>query len=143
MTNSSSLTDPAGYRFWIEEHVRFADLDALGHVNNNAIGVYFESARVALLQSCSDFLDHNCPWTVVLARSLIEYKAELRYPATPRIGARVLRLGNTSLVQGLGLFHGDACIATQEGVCVIIDAASRRPIPLPATLRDALMRYED
>ncbi|HYG85321.1 MAG TPA: thioesterase family protein [Azospirillum sp.] len=135
-----SLTDPAGYRFWIEERVRFADLDALGHVNNNAIGVYFESARVALLESCGGFRPDS-PWTAVLARSVIEYKAELLYPATAQIGIRVLRLGNTSMVLGSGIFHGDTCIATQEGVCVIVDQTTHRPTPLSPALRDGLAPY--
>jgi len=134
------LTNPAGYRFWIEERVRFADLDALGHVNNNAIGVYFESGRVALMESCGGFRPDS-PWTVVLARSVMEFKAELLYPATARIGVRVLRLGNTSLTLGSAIFSGDTCVATQEGVCVIVDPASHRPTPLTPELRAALAPY--
>jgi acyl-CoA thioester hydrolase len=37
--------DPASYRFWVTEHIRFADLDLLGHVNNVAFTVYAESCR--------------------------------------------------------------------------------------------------
>ena len=40
--------DPSFYRHWIEDRVRFADLDPLGHCNNAAIGGFFESSRVAL-----------------------------------------------------------------------------------------------
>ena len=133
-------TSPGAYRFWTGERVRFADLDALGHVNNNAIGVYFEQGRVDFLQECGGFRDAD-PWTVVLARSLIEYKAELRYPATLRIGVRVLKLGNSSLVVGAGVFEGDRCIATQEAVCVIVDKAEHRPTPIPEGLRAVLARY--
>jgi hypothetical protein len=38
--DSRPVTDPikpAAYRFWMDEHVRFSDLDPLGHANNNAI----------------------------------------------------------------------------------------------------------
>ena len=135
-----SLTDPATYRFWIEERVRFADLDTLGHVNNNALGVYFESARVAIMEMCGGFRPDS-PWTVVLARSLIEYKAEMLYPGTARVGACVLRLGNTSLTLGSAIFNGDTCIATQEGVCVIVDPVAHRPTPLTPAMRAALAEY--
>ena len=135
-----SLADPAVYRFWIEERVRFADLDALGHVNNNAIGVYFESARVALMEACGGFRPDS-PWTVVLARSVVEYKAEMLYPGTARVGCTVLRLGNSSLTLGAAIFNGDTCVATQEGVCVIVDAATHRPTPLMPDLRAALAGY--
>ncbi len=142
MTTDTSpiLTDPAAYRFWIEERVRFADLDALGHVNNNAIGVYFESGRVALMEMFGGFRG-QAPWTVVLARSVMEFKAEMLYPGTARIGVRVLRLGNSSLTLGCAIFNGDTCIATQEGVCVIVDAATHRPMPLPPNLRAGLAEY--
>ena len=41
-------TDPGSYSFWATEHVRFADLDMLGHVNNKAYATYFEPARVKI-----------------------------------------------------------------------------------------------
>lgn len=135
-----SLTDPAAYRFWIEERVRFADIDLLGHVNNNAIGVYFESARVALMEVCGGFRPDS-PWTVVLARSVTEYKAEMLYPGTARIGVRVLRLGNTSLTLGAAIFNGDTCVATQEGVCVIVDPRAHRPTPLTPEMRATLAEH--
>lgn len=140
MTESPDLTRPDTHRFWIDEHVRFADLDTLGHVNNNAIGVYFEQARVALTHEFGGFRE-GCPWTVVLARSVNEFKAELRFPAAVRVGLRVLRLGNSSVVLGGGLFHEDRCIATQEAVCVIVDAATHRPAPIPDPVRAALARF--
>ncbi len=137
----TDLTSPDQYRFWTEERVRFADLDALGHVNNNAIGVYFEQARVLLVHDCGGFQDET-PWTVVLARSVVEYKAELLYPATVRVGVRVLKVGNTSVVLGLAIFQGDRVIATQEAVCVIVDKAAHRPTPVPDDLRAVLARFQ-
>lgn len=137
MSDVPDLTRPDSYRFWWEERVRFNDLDALGHVNNNAIGVYFEQARIALLIEAGGFRDGDA-WTVVLARSLIEFKAELLYPNMVRIGVRGLRLGTSSMTIGVGIFLGDRCIATQEAVCVIVDKTTHRPIPLPEPLRAAL-----
>ena len=134
------LSHPDTHRFWIDEHVRFADLDPLGHTNNNAIGAYFEQARVALLHACAGFQPEDS-WTVVLARSLIEYKAELFYPANVRVGVRVLKVGNSSLTLGSAVFHGDRCIATQEAVCVIVDKATHRPTPIPDQFRPALDQY--
>src|SRR4051812_49806266 len=46
--SSDEHLDPSFYRHWIEDRVRFADLDPLGHCNNAAIGGFFESSRVAL-----------------------------------------------------------------------------------------------
>lgn len=137
MSDTPDLTRPLSYRFWCDERVRFADLDALGHVNNNAIGVYFEQARIMMLVEAGGFRDTD-DWTVVLARSVIEYKAELLYPNNVRIGVRGLRLGTSSMTIGSGIFLGDRCIATQEAVGVIVDKATHRPTPLPESLRARL-----
>lgn len=133
-------TDAARYRFWVDEHVRFADLDALGHVNNNAFGVFFEHGRVEFLRQLGGF-GQNVPWTVVLARSTIDYRAELHYPAAIRIGLGVLRLGNTSLTLGAAVFRDAVCVAAQEAVGVIVDAVTHRPTPVPADLRAAMEPY--
>lgn len=137
----TDLTSPDHFRFWIDERVRFADLDVLGHANNNAIGVYFEQARVSLMDECNPFRGAG-PWTVVLARSLIEYRAELLYPAAIRVGVRVGRVGNSSVALASGVFQGDRCIATQEAVCVIVDKDAHRPTPVPDDLRAVLARFQ-
>lgn len=143
MTDSEKpdLTKPESFRYWIEERVRFADLDAIGHVNNNAYGVYFEQGRVMLMHESGGFQDSDS-WTVVLARSVIDYKAELNYPAVARIGMRVLRVGNSSITLGAGIFDGDRCVATQEAICVIVDKAAHRPTPVPGDLRARLAHYQ-
>src|SRR5262249_42594270 len=90
------LADAAVYRFWIDEHVRFADLDPLGHANNAAISGYLESVRVALFAHVGSALGQHGR-SVVLARLLVEFRAELRYADRLRVGARVVRLGRSSM----------------------------------------------
>lgn len=140
MTEDFQATNPDSYRFWETERVRFADLDPLGHVNNSAISVYLEQARVAMLHGVGGFHAGN-DWTIVIVRSLIEYRAELLYPATVRVGIRILRFGNTSLTIAAAIFNGEICIATQEAVLVTVDAAQHRPTPLPESLRATLAAY--
>ncbi|HEV7370085.1 thioesterase family protein [Arenibaculum sp.] len=130
-------TDPAAYRFWTEEHVRFADLDPLGHANNNAIGTFFEAARVDLFARSGNPVSGG-PLGVVLARITIDFRAELHYGAPIRIGTRVVRFGRTSLDVRSAIFRGDLCAATSEGVCVLIDMEGRRPTPFPDALRARL-----
>ncbi|WP_119679986.1 acyl-CoA thioesterase [Indioceanicola profundi] len=138
-TGAVQLTDPALYRHWSDEHVRFNDLDPLGHANNNAIGVYFESGRVAFHDAIGlrDNLDHQ----FVAARIVIEYKAEIHRPNRLRIGTGVLRIGRTSWTLGSALFIGDRCMATSECVLVLIDTQTRRPVPIPDLARGGLARH--
>ena len=49
--------DAASYSFWTEEILRFADLDMVGHVNNNAIGVFIENGRVHMFHDGGEDLE--------------------------------------------------------------------------------------
>jgi acyl-CoA thioester hydrolase len=132
--------DQRRYKHWTLDHVRFSDLDPLGHVNNNAIGQYFENARAAL------FMEVTPHWPrrhhlFVLARIAIDFRRELHMPAQLRIGTAALRMGRTSLILASGLFHGEDGIAYGETVSVYIDNATRKPAEIPAELRVIMQRY--
>lgn len=124
-----SATDPAAYSFWTEERVRFADLDLLGHVNNKAFFTFAESGRVAFLTD-TGLWKHNAPRQSVIVRAELDYHHELHFPATLRIGVRVLKVGRTSFTLGLGIFKGDQCVASNVTVAVRIDTTTRAPIAL-------------
>lgn len=136
---TSTLADPARYRFWTSERVRFADLDPLGHANNNAIGVYLQEARVHLFETVTGRRIGDGGLAVVLARIVIDYVKELRYPADLRIGSRVARIGRTSVTLESALFTDADCIATSESVTVLFDPIERRPADVPPDLRTRLM----
>lgn len=132
--------DPAFYRFWVDEQVRYADLDPQGHVNNNSYGIYFETVRIALLtQLYPNFWEQ--PVTVVLKAIGIEYHAELHYPAQIRLGARLLHVGNTSFTGALSVFHGDTCCATARSTVVALDRATRKPTAVPEVLRQGYEQF--
>lgn len=128
------------YRVWGQEHVRFADLDPLGHVNNNSYGVYFEAARVKLISSVyPDFWKQ--PVLIVLRSIHIEYHAELHYPNDLQLGGRIEHIGNSSLSASYGVFVGDKCFATAQSTGILIDRETRRPVPVPEELRRAVADY--
>jgi acyl-CoA thioester hydrolase len=128
------------YCHWIEDHVRFADLDPLGHCNHAVISGFFESSRVALFEAAGHRLvEHGRSLSIV--RLLIEFRRELLYGVSVRIGARVLKLGRTSVTLGGAVFDGDQCAATAEVVGVLIDLEARKPAGLPADLREQLSSY--
>jgi acyl-CoA thioester hydrolase len=132
-------TDPGSYRFWAEEHVRFADLDMLGHVNNKAYATYFETARVGFMIECG--LSEGARVGVAMVRLEIDYRKEIRFPATLRLGVRPLRLGNSSLTLACAIFDNDVCASTSQSTAVRFDAATRGSKPFSAAEREALERY--
>jgi acyl-CoA thioester hydrolase len=141
MTADNRYLDAALYKHWIEDHVRFSDLDPLGHVNNNSIGQYFENARAALFMNITPHWPHR-EQLFILARVAVDFLRELHMPADLRIGTGVIKAGRTSLTLANVLFKGDDCITYCESVSVLIDRGTRKPIPITDDLRKLLDNYK-
>jgi acyl-CoA thioester hydrolase len=133
----ADLSDPAQYRFWQEDHVRFGDLDVIGHVNNLAMGSYFENARVALMRQVFPNWP-NGDSLFVLVQTRFDYFYELYYPAQLRVGTRLLSFGKSSMRLGAALFHNKELVAQCTTVSVLINNQSRKPMLVPETLRHAV-----
>jgi acyl-CoA thioester hydrolase len=135
----ADLSDPAQYRFWQEDHVRFGDLDVIGHVNNLAMGSYFENARVALMRQVFPNWP-NGENLFVLVQTRFDYFYELFYPAQLRIGTRLLSFGKSSMRLGAALYHGQEQIAQCTTVSVLINNQTRKPMMVPESLRQAITK---
>jgi len=138
--SGNDYTDASHYRHWLDERVRYSDLDPNDHANNGAIASYVEASRVAMFEPANPAIA-AAGGAFVIVRLVVDFKAELRYGQNIRIGGRFERFGNSSLVARCGIFHGDACVAVGEAVCVLIDKATRRPTPMPTAVREALSAY--
>lgn len=134
--------DAASYGYWIEEKIRFADLDPVGHVNNNAIGVYLESARVSLFADAAGEMygGNRGGFSWVVARIEVDYLKEMHYPGQVRVGTRIEKLGNSSLVMRQAIvFDGDVVgLARIVGVC--FDLQARKSMPIPDHVRAGLVK---
>jgi acyl-CoA thioester hydrolase len=137
MTDQPALDRRDTFRAWVREHCRYGDTDRQGHVNNAVFATFCESGRVDFLY---DPAHPAAPsgHAFVIARLVLEFRAELLYRDIVEIGTTVLRIGRTSFTLGQGLFRGDTCVATAEAVIVLMDEATRRAAPLPGALRARL-----
>ncbi len=117
------LAAAGAYSRWQRITIRYSDQDPMGHVNNNAYGVWIEVARVSLidhyLAAAPDWLD------TVLASVTIDFLKETRFPGEVRVGARLIAIGNRSFRSGYGIFRDDACLATSVSTNVFFDMRSR------------------
>ena len=132
--------DPSFYRHWIEDRVRFADLDPLGHCNNAAIGGFFESSRVALFTQAGQPVSGGA-FSIPIVRIEVDFRHEILYGARVRVGARVLRLGRTSLTLAGAVFDDNRCAAVTQVVAVLFDLKQRRAVEIPGDLRQALWAF--
>lgn len=127
------------YPLKARDTIRYADTDRQGHVNNAAFATFCESGRVAFLVDPARSLAP--PGTsFVIARLVLDFRAELNWPGHVDIGTRVLKVGRSSFTLAQGLFQNGRCAATAESVCVLMDEATRRATPLPV---ETLRRLEE
>jgi acyl-CoA thioester hydrolase len=133
---SVDLKDRASYRHWTHVTIRFSDEDRMGHVNNAAYSVWIEAARVAYLES---LYRSGTELDTVLARIIVDYLHETRWPGDVRIGSRLLAVGSKSLRTAYGVFRDDRCLATSECVNVFFDPRTRTSTLPPAPVREALL----
>jgi len=138
--SSPDRLEPSFYRHWIEDRVRFADLDPLGHCNNAAINGFFESSRVALFTEIGQSVSGGA-FSIPIVRIELDFRHELLYGARVRVGTRVLKVGRTSLTLAGAVFDGERCAATAQVVAVLFDLAQRRSVEIPPDLRDILAVY--
>ena len=109
---------------------RFRDLDTLGHLNNVAIGSFYEEGRAALNRACFP-LDMRKRHTMrmLIADVHIQYLAEAFYPGDIIVGAGIGHIGRTSYRIDLALFQNGACVGVCETVLVNTDGERNAPIP--------------
>lgn len=128
------LTDRTLYRLWTQDVLRYCDTDRQGHVNNAVFATFCETGRVKfLLDPAAPLAPPGCSF--VIARLILDYRAEIRWPGEVRIGTAALSLGRSSFILGQGLFVAETCVATAESVIVLTDDSTRRSTPLPEATR--------
>jgi len=136
------LMQHATYTLWRQDIIRFADLDILGHVNNVAYMVYFETGRVAFLEQLGGLppRDREQQPTFVLARVAADYIEELYYPGSVDIGTAVRHVGTSSFHLGHGIFRDGVCKAVATSVLVQVQGRPIRSVPLSDEQKDLMRR---
>ena len=92
------------YNKWTREIIRYADLDPVGHVNNNAYGLFIENARTVLFMQVENEIkseldsSSKCDW--VLRKLDIDFLREIHYPGEVDVGIAITRIGTSSSPSG-------------------------------------------
>lgn len=125
--------------------IQWGDQDAFQHVNNVVYLRWFETARIAYLeQSGLDPILASHGIGPILANLSCNYRKQLLYPDRVTIGARITRLGRTSLAMQHAVYSDrlQAIAADGESIVVLFDYKSQKPVPIPDDVRQAVNRFE-
>jgi acyl-CoA thioester hydrolase len=125
--------------------VQWGDHDSFGHVNNTVYFRWFESARIAYCLRIG-LGDRATAEGVapILASITCHFRRALTFPDTVRVGARITRIGRTSMTMEHTIVSealaGIAADATS--VLVVLDYRENKPHPVPAEIREAIEQLE-
>ena len=132
------MTQPKGFKADI--HVRFRDLDTLGHVNNSDYPTYFEDTRDIYLQAQGiDFYDPEIFF--ILAHISCDYKIPISYKTKVSIYLECLKIGGKSFQLGYTVANRNdpsVVYATGESVQVCFDQKSGKAIPVSEKFKKLL-----
>ena len=143
------LTGP--FRHHVEIMVRFADTDAMGHVNNAVYLTYCEIARIRYWTDLTGepiALGTEGAESLILAEARITYRAPAFHGEIVTVETRATRIGRSSFTlehRLLACVEGEAprLVAVSESVLVRYDYATAHPVPLSTAHIAAIEGYED
>ncbi len=132
--------------------VRFADTDAMGHVNNAAYLTYCEIARAAYYEQVTGrplpLGVHGAEEGMILAEVRVTYRSPSFYGEILTVETRVRSIGSSSFAMEHRItapesrYGAARLVAVADSILVSYDYAAERPIPVPAELAAAMERFE-
>ncbi|NVJ92238.1 MAG: acyl-CoA thioesterase [Methylocystaceae bacterium] len=140
MAENIDLTQRDIFKFWTHDTFRFADLDALNHLNNISSAIYCETGRADFFVRV---LNHDFSSKVnwVIANLNITYRLPVDYPNDILIGTKIGKIGNSSVIIHQGLFTKDVCFSTAETVLVKADLKTGKSVPFSDDMKEKLSAY--
>lgn len=96
---------------------RFSETDALGHINNTVVPVWFESARAPIFEVFNPEQDLS-QWNLILAKIEVNYLAQMHYNAITEIRTSIAKIGRSSVTVLQQVWQNGKKVA--EGECVLV-----------------------
>lgn len=109
---------------------RFLETDALGHINNTVLPMWFESARDAIFRLFSPEMDTK-NWKLILGSFSVNFHAETHYGIDVDIKTYISRIGGASFDVYQECWQNG--IKTVSGVTTMVHFchATKKSQPLP------------
>lgn len=128
------------YRHFLAIPTRWMDNDIYGHVNNVVYYAYFDTVINEHLIAHGGLDIHAGDVIGVCVESQCRFHRSLAFPDVIDAGMRIGKLGGSSVRYEIGLFREgeDEPAATGYFVHVFVDRVTRRPVPIPQSIRAAL-----
>ena len=113
--------------------LRFADTDALGHINNGSFVVYAETARLAFF---NEILDSSR--SLILAHIAVDFRQQIRFGAQVEVLSWVEKVGSSSVTVMHQILANGEVAGEARAVVVYFDYEAQKSRPWTVPARAAL-----
>ena len=119
---------------------RVSETDAVGHINNTTLPVWFEAARNPLFDLFTP--DHDfAKWKMVIVKTVLEFTGQIYFGKDVEVNVWVRKIGNSSLELYEELYQEGNLCARNTAVYVNYDLESQKSEKIPEAIRQELARH--
>ena len=119
---------------------RYAETDAIGHVNKTVLPVWFEEARTPIFKLFSPGMDIT-DWHLIIAKIDVEFLAEIFYGKEVEIRTYMNKIGNSSMVVGHEAWQDGKIVSKGSAILVHFDHKAKKSKAIPDDIRSALEQH--
>lgn len=112
---------------------RFTDTDALGHINNTLVPIWFEGARDPIFKIFTPVLDVT-NWQLILAKIDVIFHKQMFYGTEMEVKTYISRIGGSSFDVYQELWQNNKKCASGTAVMVHFCFKQQKPKTLPSEI---------
>ena len=119
---------------------RFLETDALGHINNNTYGVWFEAARDQFFRIFVPDLDIK-KWNLVIAHSSFDFLKEVFFGREVVVKTGISKIGNSSVNLIHSVYQNGKLCTTGKGIMIHYNLETKKSMAIPNSIRYELEKH--
>lgn len=119
---------------------RFSDTDALGHINNTLVPVWFEAARNPIFKLFNPELNVK-QWNLILAKIEVEFHSQLFFEFAIEVRTYISRIGGSSFSVYQELWQQDQRCASGTAVMVYFCYQQQKSMLLDDRIKADLQQH--
>ncbi len=119
---------------------RFLETDALGHINNNTYGVWFEAARDPVFKIFMP--DKNIKeWNLVMAHTSSDFLKEVFWGEEVIVKTAISKIGNSSVELVHAVYQNEKLCTIGKCVMIHYNFKTKESIKIPEDVRKKLEEH--
>lgn len=127
--------------FTLDIQPRFSDTDALGHISNTSLPVWFEQGRTPIFRIFHPSLDVKT-WPLIIARLEIDLLAQSYWHMPVEIRTGVGNIGNSSFQVVQEAWQDGKQIARGVATLIHFDYENEKSVPIPDAINAELAEHK-